>query len=305
MRVRRMSLRTEKSYLLYIRRFIEFHQCRPENMGPEEVTAFLTHMATQRDVAASTQNVAFSALLFLYRQVLEREMPDVAGTVRAARRRRVPTVLSREEVERLLLNVDPPYHLMVSLLYGAGLRLSELQRLRVRDVDFGNGVLVVREGKGGKDRHAILPERLRGALTAHLDTARDRWQTAQRDAALPVGLPCALARKYPGAPFEWPWQFVFAAHKPSVDPRDGQLKRHHIGEDAVQRAVRAAASKAALGKVTSPHTLRHSFATHLLERGYDVRTVQEMLGHADLRTTQIYLHVMNRPGVGVRSPLDA
>lgn len=304
MRVRHMSLRTEKSYLLYIRRFIQFHRRRPEEMGAPEVEAFLTHMAAHENVAASTQNVAFSSLLFLYRWVLERPLSDISGVVRARRARRVPVVLSRREVDLLLAHLSPPWDLAASLLYGSGLRLYEVQRLRVKDVDFGRSLLVVRQGKGGKDRYAPLPHKVQAALRCHLEAARLRWDDAQRLQRLPVSMPDALARQYPGAPFEWAWQFVFAARTPTLDPRDGHLKRHHFAEDALQRAIKRGAALAHLEKAATPHTLRHSFATHLLENGCDIRTVQELLGHQDVRTTQIYTHVLSRPVLAVKSPLD-
>lgn len=304
MRVRRMSLRTEESYLFYIRRFVEFFNRRPEDMGAAEIEEFLTHLAVERHVAASTQNVAFSALLFLYRKILGVEIEGITA-VRAPKQRRAPVVLSKGEVKRLLAHVEEPHRLPLSLLYGAGLRLSEGLRLRVKDLDLENNLVLIRAGKGDRDRHAILPEKLRSRLRTHLEVERERWDELQASTRMPVSLPEALARKYPGAPFEWAWQFVFPARKPSIDPRDGQSKRHHLPEEAWQRSIKRATKLAAIDKPVSPHTLRHSFATHLLESGYDIRTVQDLLGHKDVRTTQIYLHTMNRPGLGVRSPLDA
>ena len=304
MRVRRMSLRTEASYLHYIRHYILFHKRKPSEMGEAEVEAFLTHLALHENVAASTQNLAFSSLLFLYREILGLELQGV-DALRARRSRKVPLVLSRGEVKRLLSHLEPPHHLMASVLYGAGLRLFELQRLRVKDVDFELSLLVIHAGKGDKDRHGILPESLRHLLAEHLDTERLKWEASQREEPLPASMPDALARKYPRAPFEWNWQYVFAAPRPSLDSQDAQRKRHHFLEDTLQRALKKAAQAAGLSKNVSPHTLRHSFATHLLESHTDIRTVQELLGHKDIRTTQIYLHTMNRPGLGVRSPLDA
>lgn len=304
MRVRRMSLRTEESYLFYIRRFIKFHNKRPAEMGAPEVEQFLTFLAREENVAASTQNVAFSALLFLYRHVLEQPLPPLITAVRATRQRRAPVVLSKSEVNLLLAHLTAPYNLMASLLYGSGLRLMELLRLRVKDVDFERSLLVIYQGKGDKDRHTLLPSILSEPLRLHLREARLRWEQAQSTRRLPVSLPGALARKYPRAAYDWQWQWVFAAAQPSIDPRDGQEKRHHCHEGAIQKAVKKATQQAEIQKNVSPHTLRHSFATHLLEDGYDIRTVQELLGHQDVRTTQIYTHVMNRPGLGVRSPLD-
>ena len=307
MRVRRFSLLTEKSYLYYIESFIRFHHKRPEEMGEDEVEAFLTHLALHKNVAIATQNLAFSALMFLYRDFLGRQLRDIQA-LRAKRPRRVPAVLSKSEVQRLLAELNGQDHLIASLLYGAGLRISEALRLRVKDVDFSQALLLIRAGKGDKDRHAPLPEKAREALRRHLNVARASWESLQEVEALPVSLPDALPdalhNKYPNAPFEWHWQFVFPASRPSIDPLSGQRKRHHILEDSVQRAIKRAARAAHIDKSVSPHTLRHSFATHLLESGYDIRTVQDLLGHKDIRTTQIYLHTMNRPGLGVRSPLD-
>lgn len=303
MRLRRLSLRTETSYLYYIRRFLEFTKRKPETIGEAEIEQFLTHLVMHESIAKSTQNVAFSALIFLYREILGRELRDV-NALRADRPRRVPVVLSKGEVSQVLSQLEMPLHLMVSLLYGAGLRLSEVQRLRVKDVDFDGGLLVIRAAKGDQDRHAILPQTLRTCLSAHLDRERQAWQTLQNQQSVPVSMPDALARKYPQAPFEWGWQWVFPAAKNSIDPRDGLEKRHHVSEDRLQRAIKRAAHKCGLNRPVSPHTFRHSFATHLLEAGYDIRTVQELLGHKDIRTTQIYVHAMNRPGLGVKSPLD-
>lgn len=304
MRVRRLSLRTEDSYLHYIRRFLGFHKRKPETMGETEVEAFLSHLVLNEHIAKATQNVAFSAILFLYREILRIELEGV-DALRSQRPKRVPVVLSKSEVMRVFAELEPGAHLIASVLYGAGLRLFEGQRLRVKDVDFENGLLVIRAGKGDKDRHAVLPQKLYRPLFDHLNEWKEKWQTAQDENRLPVSMPDALARKYPGAPFEWGWQYVFPAPKPSVDPLDGLSKRHHFLEDTFQRALKKAAGKTNVSKNVSPHTLRHSFATHLLEAGYDIRTVQELLGHKDVRTTQIYLHTMNRPGLGVVSPLDA
>lgn len=303
MRVRRMSLRTEQSYLYYIHRYIKFFRRRPDELGATQIEQFLTHLAVDRNVAASTQNVAFSALLFLYREVLHIELQNVSA-VRAHRNRRAPVVLSKAEVSQLLAYVAAPHQLLTSLLYGAGLRVSEGLRLRVKDIDFDGGILLIRAGKGDRDRHAVLPEKLVPRLRVHLDVCRERWLQEQAVTPLAVFMPHALARKYPSAAQEWAWQFAFPALRPSIDPRDGCLKRHHLSQDVLQRELKNAVARSSLTKSATPHTLRHSFATHLLESGYDIRTVQDLLGHSDVRTTQIYLHTMNRPGLGVRSPLD-
>ncbi|PQV63642.1 integron integrase [Abditibacterium utsteinense] len=303
MRVRRLSLQTEKSYLYYIRRFLDFHKRKPEDMGETEVEAFLTHLATAGNVAKATQNLAFSALIFLYREILGIELKHVSA-LRSVRPKRVPDVLSKTEVQRLLAQLCGTNHLIASLLYGAGLRLFEGQRLRVKDVDFENAMLVIRAGKGDQDRRAILPQSLYRPLFDHFSELENQWNISQREKPLPVFLPDALAQKYPQAPFEWNWQFVFPTSKASIDPLDGLEKRHHFLEDTFQRAIKRAATKAGLSKRVSPHVLRHSFATHLLEAGYDIRTVQDLLGHKDIRTTQVYLHVMNKPGLGIKSPLD-
>jgi integron integrase len=306
MRLRRMSYQTEKSYLFYIQQFIEFHgRKRPERLGSSEVRAYLTHLAVDKHVAASTQNVAFNSVLFLYRRVLEVPFPDISDVVRARRPRRLPCVLSTGEVAALLAQLDGVQHLIVSLLYGAGLRLSEGQRLRVKDVDFERRLLLIHQAKGDHDRVGLLPEKVVPALKAHLQEQQSLWSHEQAFRRLPASMPLALERKYPGAPFDWAWQYIFPAASPALDPRDGRSKRHHILEDNIQNAVKRAAAKAGLSKNVSPHTLRHSFATHLLEIGYDIRTVQDLLGHKDVRTTQVYLHTMNRPGLGVKSPLDS
>ncbi|HEX9996150.1 MAG TPA: integron integrase [Abditibacterium sp.] len=303
MRVRRLSLRTETSYLHYIGRYIRFHSRKPEEMGEVEVEQFLSYMALKENVAASTQNVAFAALIYLYREILGIELQNVSA-LRANRPKRIPEVLSKHEVSVLLLKLPAPHQLIASLLYGAGLRLFEGQQLRVKDIDFESGSLLIHAGKGDKDRHAILPQSLYRPLYDHLDELKTKWETAQRENRLPVSMPDALAKKYPNAPFEWSWQYIFPSPKPSIDPLDGIEKRHHFLEDTFQRAVKRAATKSGFSKRVSPHTLRHSFATHLLEAGTDIRTLQELLGHKDIRTTQIYLHVAKKPSFRVKSPLD-
>jgi integron integrase len=300
-----MALRTEQAYVGWIRRFILANGKRhPRSMGALEVEAFLTRLATQGRVAASTQNQALSALLFLYREVLGIDLPWMEEIRRAKRPNRLPVVLTREEVQALLGELDGVHWLMASLLYGTGLRLMECVRLRVKDVDFGRGELIVRQGKGGKDRRTMLPTRLRDPLRAQL---RETQRIHQRDLAAGFGevwLPDALERKYVGAAREWGWQYVFPARRRSADPRSGVVRRHHHEESLLQRAVKSAVRRAGIAKPATCHTLRHSFATHLLEEGYDIRTIQELLGHKDVATTQVYTHVLNRGGHGVRSPLD-
>ena len=305
LRVKHYSLRTEQAYVGWIRRFILANAKRhPRDMGAAEVEAFLTSLATHGKVAAGTQNQALSALLFLYREVLSVELPWMETVVRAKRPQRVPVVLSREEVDRLLTLMDGRHALMASLLYGSGMRLMECVRLRVKDVDFGRNEICVRDGKGGKDRHVPLPRRLREGLQAQLQRVALIHEKDLASGHGAVWLPHALARKYPSAPREPGWQYVFPSERLSQDPRGGAWRRHHLDEAGLQRAVRVARLKARIGKPATCHTLRHSFATHLLEAGQDIRTIQELLGHKDVATTQIYTHVLNRGGHGVLSPLD-
>lgn len=305
-RLRHYSIRTETAYLGWVKRFILFHGKRhPEALGKGEVEAFLTSLAVAHNVAAATQAQALSAILFLYREVLEQPLPWLDEVVRAKQPKRLPTVLTAGEVARVLAAVeDPLMALMVRLLYGTGMRLMEVVRLRVKDVDFTRREILVREGKGNKDRVTMLPAALVEPLRAQV-----RWRRQVHAADLAEGrgavhLPHALAVKYPGAECSFMWQYVFPAATHSVDPRSGRVQRHHVGEQLVQRAVRRAAHRVGIDKPVSPHTLRHSFATHLLEAGQDIRTVQELLGHADVSTTMIYTHVLNRGGLGVTSPLD-
>lgn len=305
LRVRHYSLRTEEAYLGWVRRFVEHHERRhPRTLGAPEVQAFLSKLAVDGRVAPSTQNQALSALLFLYRDVLGMELAWMESVVRAKRSRKLPVVLSRGEVTRLLAQLEGRQWLMASLLYGTGLRLLEMLRLRVKDLDFERGEITVRDGKGAKDRRTVLPQTLVPAL--QLEVERARALHAQDVAAGygSVWLPHALARKYPNAPSEFGWQFVFPALRRSVDPRDDAERRHHVDDGMLGRALKRAAGGAALDKPVSAHTLRHSFATHLLEAGYDIRTIQELLGHKDVATTQIYTHVLNRGPNGVFSPLD-
>lgn len=304
-RVRNYSIRTETVYAEWVKRFIRFHRYRhPVEMGAVEIEAFLTHLAVARNVSASTQNQALAALLFLYKEVLELELPWLQGIVRAKKPKHLPVVLTREEVGALLGQLDGVRWIVASLLYGSGLRLLEALRLRVKDVDFARGEVLVRDGKGQKDRVTMLPQRVLLPLQQHL---RQVELLHQQDFAEGFGLanlPFALARKYPNAAAEWGWQFVFPSVNRSVDPRSKGIFRHHLHEKTIQRAVRDAARRAGLIKHATPHTLRHSFATHLLESGQDIRTVQELLGHSDVKTTMIYTHVLNRGGFAVLSPLD-
>lgn len=307
LRVKHYSLRTEQSYLHWIKRFILFHGKRhPRDMGAPEVEAFLTALAVEQKVAASTQNLALASLLFLYREVLEVELPWLDGVTRAKKPQRLPVVLTQAEVQRLLqcLDDERPTTLLVRLLYGTGLRLMEGVRLRVQDVDLEHRQLTVRQGKGGKDRVTVLPALLLAPLEQQLAARRRLFEADRAAGVAGVYLPDALARKYPNAASEWGWQYLFVSTALSVDPRNGEVRRHHLDESAVQKQVRQSALKAGLTKPVSPHVLRHSFATHLLESGYDIRTVQELLGHSDVSTTMIYTHVLNRGGRGVISPLD-
>lgn len=302
---RHYSKRTEQAYCLWVKRYIYFHNLRhPQEMGEPEVNAFLTHLAVREKVSSSTQTQALSALLFLYRHVLERELGNLDDLVRARKPKRLPVVLTREEVRALLRHLSGTHWLIASLLYGAGLRLMECLRLRVQDLDFATGQLLVRDGKGGKDRVTMLPASVKEPLQQHLLEVR---QVHQRDLAAGCGrvpLPDALARKYPNAAAEWRWQWVFPQARRWRNLQTGEQGRHHLDESLVQRAVKDAVARAGLTKRASCHTLRHSFATHLLERGQDIRTIQELLGHQDLKTTMIYTHVLNQGALGVRSPMD-
>lgn len=306
-RIRRLGYakRTELSYVHWIKRYIVFHGKRhPKDMGKPEVEAFLTALAVQRNVAASTQNLALSAILFLYREVLTDPLPWLNDVVRAKKPARLPTVLSRSEVQSLLAKTEGLTGLMLRLLYGTGMRLMECVRLRVKDVDFSMNQINVRDGKGGKDRVTMLPQTLIDPLRLHLAQTKALHVADLAAGMGAVWLPDALAVKYPNASKEWGWQYLFPASGFSLDPRSGVRRRHHVDEKMLQRHVRKAAMAAEIAKPVSPHTLRHSFATHLLESGYDIRTVQELLGHSDVSTTMIYTHVLNKGGRGVTSPLD-
>jgi len=304
-RVKHLAHRTEQSYVSWVKRFILFHNERhPQGMGPAEVRAFLTHLAVNRKVSASTQNQALNAIVFMYREVVRRDPGEFGEFDRAKRTKRLPTVLTRDEVKRVLAHLDGTYGLMARLLYGTGMRLMECVRLRIKDVDFARGTITVRSGKGDKDRATILPESLREVLHAHIERLSG-VHTQDLEAKLRgVELPEAFAVKSPNAGTSWPWQWVFPARDVSRDPRSGIVRRHHVLEDGLQRAMKRAVQLAKLSKPASCHTLRHSFATHLLESGTDIRTIQDLLGHSDISTTQIYTHVMAKPGLGVRSPLD-
>src|SRR6266496_643054 len=304
-RRRYFSRRTEEAYVHWIKRFIFYSGRRhPATLGEAEVTAFLNHLAVERKVAAATQNQALSALLFLYKEVLARELDWLDGLHRATRPPRLPVVLTRAEVERLLGELQGVRWLIASLLYGAGLRVMECLRLRVKDVDLGYRQVLVRDGKGEKDRVTMLPEKLLAPLAAHLARVKSLHARDLAQGYGEVHLPYALARKYPRAGYEWLWQYVFPSAHRAADPEDGVVRRHHLYDSVPQRAIRQAAHAAGIAKRVSCHTLRHSFATHLLEGGYDIRTVQELLGHSDVSTTMIYTHVLNRGGRGVKSPLD-
>ena len=305
MRLKHYSLRTERSYCDWIERFIRFHAMRhPQEMGEAEVSAFLTHLAREGQVAASTQNQALSAILFLYQQVLKQEIGWLDNVERASRPARLPVVLTPDEVKRILNRLHGTARLMAELLYGSGLRLMECVRLRVKDVDFAYAKIVVRDGKGAKDRVTMLPVTLAAALGRHLLKVKAQHEQDLEDGFGEVYLPGALNRKYPKAGREWTWQFVFPSTRIATDPRSGEKRRHHVEESSLQLAMEKAVRASGINKPASCHTLRHSFATHLLENGYDIRTVQELLGHKDVSTTMIYTHVLNKPGIGVKSPLD-
>jgi integron integrase len=310
MRFRHWSLRTEDSYVQWVDRFVRF--CRsadgtwrhPQECGATEVRAFLTSLAVENRVASSTQNQALNALVFLYRDVLGRELGDIGEFARAKRPKRLPVVLSREECGRLFAAMEAPMRVFAQLLYGSGLRLVEGLRLRVKDLDLGRGQITVRSGKGDKDRTTVLPESLREPLTEQLRQARLVWEADRARSSPGVWLPGGLERKWRKAGETWPWFWVWPSRETAVDPVSGIRRRHHLVDARVQIAVKAAGQSAGIGKVVTPHVLRHSFATHLLEGGTDIRTLQDLLGHRHVSTTQIYTHVMVKPGLGVKSPLD-
>ena len=305
LRVKHYSIRTEQAYVDWIRRYILFHRKRhPNEMSEKEITEFLTHLAVEKRVAASTQNQAFSALLFLYQHVLDRKLDFIDNVQRVTRPAKLPVVLTPGEARSVLAQLKADYRLMAELLYGSGLRLMECVRLRVKDIDFGYGHISVCEGKGLRDRVTILPEGLRHPLRLHLQRVQEIHQQDLRNGGGRVYLPFALERKYRNAGLSWAWQYIFPAAKVSTDPGSGETRRHHVSEKNLQKAVKAAIQRARIHKSASCHTFRHSFATHLLQYGYDIRTVQELLGHKDVSTTMIYTHVLNKPGLAIRSPLD-
>jgi integron integrase len=305
MRLRHYSLRTEEAYVGWIRRYILFHGKRhPRELNEKHVSEFLSSLAINGCVAASTQNQALNALLFLYKEVLQRELGFVGNALRVKRAPKVPVVLSPSEVRGILAQLQGQYRLMAQLLYGSGLRLLECVRLRGKDVDLHYLHITVRDPKGGRERKTMLPVSLAAPLREHLHRVKARHEQDLAEGFGSVYLPTALERKIPSASREWAWQYVFPAERRSIDPRTGIERRHHVNEKNLQNAVKAAVRKSQVPKRASCHTLRHSFATHLLENGYDIRTVQELLGHKDVSTTMIYTHVLNRPGLGVKSPLD-
>ncbi len=305
LRARHYSLRTEQAYVHWVRRYIFFHKLRhPLEMGEEEINAFLTHLAVDGKVSSSTQNQALSALLFLYRHILGRKVGQIGDVIRAQRPRLLPVVMSREEVKAVLGYLYGEKKIIATLLYGAGLRLMECMRLRVQDIDFDKNQINVRSGKGDKDRVTMLPQALKPMLLEQLRRVKHVHEKDVIDGWGRVELPEALDRKYPHAPRDWGWQWVFPQERRWRNPQSRQEGRHHIDESLVQRAVKEAVTRAGLSKRASCHTFRHSFATHLLESGYDIRTVQELLGHRDLKTTMVYTHVLNRGPGAIRSPLD-
>ena len=304
-RVRHYSIRTEEAYLQWIKRYIFFHKKQhPLDMGEAEITAFLSHLAVDKHVSASTQNQALSALLFLYKEVLGVELDWLEDVVRAKRPQRLPVVLSVNEVRQILSLIPENNGLIARLMYGTGMRLMEAIRLRVKDINFEYRQITIRDGKGGKDRTTVLPDALIEELKGQLNKTRRLHETDLAEGYGCVYLPFALSRKYPNACREFAWQYVFPSMKRSRDPRSGEIRRHHLDEKNLQRAIKNATRKAGIAKPVSSHTLRHSFATHLLENGYDIRTIQELLGHKDVKTTMIYTHVVNRGGKGVKSPID-
>lgn len=304
-RYKHYSIRTEQSYIDWIRRYIYFHNKKhPVELDGNHVSAFLTYLAVEQKVASSTQNQALCALVFLYREVIKKELSAFEELVYAKRPSKLPVVFTRQEVKNIFLHLEGTAWIMGQLLYGAGLRLMECIRLRVKDVDFGYNQIVIRDGKGSKDRITMLPEIIVNRLNRHLEKVKQLHVKDLNDGFGTVFLPHALMRKYPQANRDWGWQYVFPATKRSIDPRSGVQQRHHVSETVLQRAIKRAIRQSGITKPGSCHSLRHSFATHLLEDGYDIRTVQELLGHKDISTTMIYTHVLNKGGKGVKSPSD-
>lgn len=304
-RVRHYSIRTEEAYIQWIKRYIFFHKKQhPRNMGEAEITAFLSHLAVDKHVSSSTQNQALSALLFLYKEVLGVELDWLDDVVRAKRPQRLPVVLTVSEVRKILGLIPGTNGLIARLMYGTGMRLMEAARLRVKDINFEYRQITIRDGKGGKDRITVLPDSISEGLKDQLAKTGRLHEKDLSDGYGCVYLPFALSRKYPNACREFAWQYVFPSMKRSRDPRSGEIRRHHLDEKNIQRAIKNAARRTGIEKPVSSHTLRHSFATHLLESGYDIRTIQELLGHKDVKTTMIYTHVVNRGGKGVKSPVD-
>lgn len=306
LRTKQYSARTEKTYLEWVRRYILFHNKRhPREMGAPEINAFITHLVTQKNISASTQNQALSAVLFLYRHVLNLDLDQsLLGVIRPNRSRNIPTVLDKSEVKAILANMSGDYQLMAQILYGSGLRLMECLRLRIKDIDFNNRQIIIRDGKGADDRATTLPATLIPALREQIQQVRALHQQDLSNGFGTVFLPYALANKYPHANREFAWQYLFPANELSTDPETGARQRHHLHETSLQKAVKVAAKLACIDKLVTPHTFRHSFATHLLQNGYDIRTVQELLGHKDVKTTMIYTHVLQNGPLGVHSPLD-
>lgn len=305
MRLKHLSYRTEKTYLSWIRRFQEFTYSKtPKDLTPNDLQDFLTNLAVERHVAPSTQNQALNALVFLYKHVLKQKLDEVIDAVRAKERRRLPVILEKTEIERIINQLSPPYNLITGLMYGAGLRLSEALNLQVKDVDFERRQILIRSGKGDKDRIVPLPQKLAGPLWEHLQRVRQLYELDQEKGLPGVTLPNALERKYPQAGKEWSWFWLFPSPKLSVDPRTHLVRRHHLFPTSVQRAFKKALREEGIGKSANVHSLRHSFATHLLEAGYHIRTVQELLGHKHVQTTMIYTHLARRKLLNVKSPLD-
>lgn len=305
-RVRHYSIRTEEAYIGWINKFILFHnKCHPADMGEKQISEYLNHLAVSGNVASSTQNQALCAIIFLYREVLKKEIGDIDGLVWAKKPKKLPVVFTRKEVKQIMEKLSGDYWIMVNLMYGAGLRLMECLRLRIMDIDFEYKQITIRNGKGGDDRTTLLPEVIIPALKEHLRNVKRQHNQDLNEGYGEVYLPYALSLKYPNAGREWRWQYVFPAKKLSIDPRSGVIRRHHVMEGELQKRVRMAIKKANIKKLAGCHTFRHSFATHLLESGYDIRTVQELLGHKDIKTTMIYTHVLKEGKAGIKSPADS